>query len=289
MSELLMRRRGMIAAITNTGVIRYTTTADFPAGEQFWFRNAWDTLNIKVKLDGVILPSPYKATTNGGVHTIEVHFPMNHVPHDVFSANGTTMEGYMDTVELIGPWAKIDYRAFIRNSLRSLILPDTIKEIEQDNICQNSNLTLINGVTNGGTLTLPNIKYWANDNFTAHAAIVAGNIGKLYFPSLEIWGGTDGIYSSPMHQTKPDGGFDIELGPNLKTVYGGVNDRCYIKDLIIHAVTPPTFVITEAQGGDELFFQGHLYGSIKVPAASVDAYKAASGWSTYAEYITAIV
>jgi len=53
--------------------------------------------------------------------------------------------------------------------------------------------------------------------------------------------------------------------------------------VICHAVTPP-----DASVGWEQFTESHPSLQIKVPAGSVAAYKAASGWSAYADRISAI-
>ncbi len=55
-----------------------------------------------------------------------------------------------------------------------------------------------------------------------------------------------------------------------------------IEELTIYATTPPTL-------GDEVFvIDENMPPYIYVPLESVDAYKAASGWSDYADYIEAI-
>jgi hypothetical protein len=52
--------------------------------------------------------------------------------------------------------------------------------------------------------------------------------------------------------------------------------------MIILAATPPSLANTSAFSGINMICK------IKVPAASVDAYKAATNWATYAAYIEAI-
>lgn len=55
----------------------------------------------------------------------------------------------------------------------------------------------------------------------------------------------------------------------------------HLTTLVCEATTPPTI-------DTSLTLQGTSLAAIKVPSASVDAYKAASGWSTWADKITAI-
>ena len=276
----------MIGALGNTGTIRYTTTADMPAGEYRVCHDFWVT-NLRVSVDGNVVASPYFVNLSAGRHVVELKMPTTSVPHDMFSVNGTQMDGYIDEIELVGPWKEIEYRAFIANSFRSLVIPGTVSRIGDNAITQNANLTRINGVTSG-TLTAPHIKIWANENFNPYAALADGTIIGIWLPDVETWGGANGIQSAPMHSFKPDGGFDISIGPGLTTVYGGVIDRMYIKDIYIYATTPPTFVATEAQGGDALFFQSQFYGHLHVPTASVAAYKAAPGWSDLADKILSV-
>jgi len=66
----------------------------------------------------------------------------------------------------------------------------------------------------------------------------------------------------------------------------GIGDRAF-RDTALITVTvlaehPPTL------GGDEVFLECGALASILVPAASVDAYRAAPRWDTYAEIISAI-
>lgn len=55
----------------------------------------------------------------------------------------------------------------------------------------------------------------------------------------------------------------------------------YLTTLVCEATTPPTI-------NTQYTLQGTSLVAIKVPSASVDAYKAASGWSTWADKIVAI-
>lgn len=63
----------------------------------------------------------------------------------------------------------------------------------------------------------------------------------------------------------------MRLGPNVATI--GTNALGTIKVLVCEAITPPSLS------------SGMSVAGIYVPDSSVDAYKAASGWSNYANYI----
>lgn len=71
--------------------------------------------------------------------------------------------------------------------------------------------------------------------------------------------------------------------PSSVTTIGGrfFRGAAYLTTLICEATTPPTLDTSYT-------LQGTSLTAIKVPSASVDAYKAASGWSTWASLITAI-
>lgn len=96
------------------------------------------------------------------------------------------------------------------------------------------------------------------------------------------------------------GGQAFRYNPNLKTVdlpstvtsianYAfqiptGTTTTTAFETLTVRATTPPTIysssIVINNPGG--------LVWTIKVPAASVDAYKAASGWSSFSSRITSI-
>ena len=71
--------------------------------------------------------------------------------------------------------------------------------------------------------------------------------------------------------------------PETITTYGsGVFYNCRrLQEVIIEAATPPTI-------GINMFQSCTVLAAIYVPDASVEAYKAASGWSTYASIIKGI-
>ena len=77
-------------------------------------------------------------------------------------------------------------------------------------------------------------------------------------------------------------GSAIELPPSIVDIGGRAFDNCYnLVSITIKATTPPTL-------GGKAFEGCRSLTAIYVPAASVDTYKAASGWSDYADIIQAI-
>ena len=73
----------------------------------------------------------------------------------------------------------------------------------------------------------------------------------------------------------------IEIPSSVTTISASAFEECYnLTNVTIHAVNPPTL-------SDYVFYDTSV-NNIYVPAASVDTYKAASGWSSYASRIQAI-
>lgn len=72
----------------------------------------------------------------------------------------------------------------------------------------------------------------------------------------------------------------VELPATLSSIAGYGFYNAPIEMLVCQAVTPPTI--------GSASFSGNKFVSIKVPAESVETYKTASGWSSYASKIQAI-
>ena len=78
----------------------------------------------------------------------------------------------------------------------------------------------------------------------------------------------------------------IALPSSVTTIGDNVfRNSTNLTSVTVNAATPPTAGIAIFKSGAIQSGNGYIY----VPAESVDAYKAASGWSTYASRITAIV
>ena len=75
---------------------------------------------------------------------------------------------------------------------------------------------------------------------------------------------------------------DVVLPSTIQTLGSGTfQNLSAFYDITCYAVTPPVF-------DGSIFRYTTIRGDIYVPAESVDTYKAASGWSTYARKIQAI-
>lgn len=99
------------------------------------------------------------------------------------------------------------------------------------------------------------------------------NMQTITLPSIEEITGISVFQSCTSLTT-------VDLGPNLRKFYGArAFDGCNrLQTFICRATTPPTLT--------NVTFTSSV--TIYVPAGSVDAYKTATGWSTYASQIQAI-
>ena len=284
-----MRRRAILGAQGNAATLRYTTTADMPAGEYSWAAASFSR-NAHVVLDGNVLSrvNNFRASVGAGVHECVISLPgTNILPDYYFNRNYSIAGGYIDELHIEGSWTGLGNYSILATAVRSLWLSDSITTMGAGAIAQNAKLVSINGVSDGSILTI-NLQEWSENNFSPRSYLLGGYAGGLRFPNLRVWGGPNGIASAGMQNLSPANGFDLDIGENLTTIYGGAIDRYWLKDLIVRATTPPEFISTSAQGGTAIFFQSILYGNIKVPAASVAAYQAAPGWSAKASQIIAI-
>ncbi|AYA01709.1 hypothetical protein BEN74_01630 [Acinetobacter sp. WCHAc010034] len=76
---------------------------------------------------------------------------------------------------------------------------------------------------------------------------------------------------------------DLVLGSGLKRLGNYAFKDNAISAVTVHAIIPPEF-----ESDSWLPFDGNPIASIRVPAESVNAYKAAEGWSNFSSMITAI-
>ena len=115
-------------------------------------------------------------------------------------------------------------------------------------------------------------------------------IGQNAFPLTNLGQSTNGVVTIPNSVTtigerafqRLDYMTTFKVGDNVTNCGdNSFGTNYYMTSFTINALTPPTV-------GTELFYSHPQNFTIYVPAASVDAYKAANGWSTYASRIQAI-
>ena len=151
------------------------------------------------------------------------------------------------------------------SSAVSLSLPSTLKTLGQFALAGWSAFT--------GTITVPDAVTSIGTSACQGNTLMTGfKIGNNV-ASLQ----TGVLASSPALKTLEIGTGVTSIAANFLTQGGAVTT------IIVRATTPPTV------NSSGTFFSGiPASAAIKVPAASVDAYKAATGWSVFAAKIVAI-
>lgn len=268
--DLMERRRAMMQSPYNT--MLYTIYVS--ATSTIYFYPSGMSL-ISASCNGKEVTSR-SASLSAGTYTIVLKTYEDTVPVGMFTSNGR-----VQAVELYGRWKEIGARAFLNcTALTTLTIPDTI-EVFGDNALQSlPALTNLNGLSGRGTWYLPSVTtLGASSLYVGYG----GHIGTIKFgDNLTEFGGTNGHESACFHSVGDPAFLTVDIGSGLQTIHAGAIDRCSILDFIVRATTPPTFV---ANRDTSIFFQSTLNGHILVPAGSVDAYKAADGWSQYASKI----
>ncbi len=159
---------------------------------------------------------------------------------------------------------------------------DTVTEVKSFAAYNHNKLT---------SLSLPNAKAIGTSAF-ASTGITTLSIDKVETLSNYAFKAISGIDSITLEHVKTFGMGIFEECTNLRNVVVGTNCTSFsaktfkncAADMVItvKATTPP-------RGSTSMFGAAANYaGKIYVPAESVDAYKAANGWSAYADKIQAI-
>lgn len=258
-------------------IFRYTMTQGSDATRGFL--GGLGPYVVGIKIDDVVVPV---GTTQyffaAGDHTVELTLSEGTIPANCFVL-GSEIKG----IELVGEFKSIGERAFLACGGITQVSMDcqALETVGPGAFAQMWNVVSFNNEADA-TLDFASISSLGGGSLTG---IVIGNAAVKFGDMLTSFGNSSGYQGAAISERSPNGGFDIEFGTGLATIYGGAIDRCRIRNIVCKATTPPTFVPTSQTS---IIFQGELLGNIKVPAASVAAYKAASGWSDYASQIIAI-
>lgn len=127
-------------------------------------------------------------------------------------------------------------------------------------------------------------------NITADMLKGVTKIGRLAFyryerlKSIEIPNGVTIIYDYAFEYCNIE---SIEISSSVTNIYEAAFYGCSKLAIVtVKATTPPDLYVD--YDDHDPFYGCNLLNAFYVPAESVEAYKAASGWSTYADKIQAI-
>ena len=172
------------------------------------------------------------------------------------------IERDITTLNIPDGTTKIGDNAFYKySSLTNVTIPDSVTEIGQDAFyyCQAlTEATIGNGVTSIGNYAF----YYCNKLTSLTIPDATTKIGNSAFSNCQAL-------------------TDVTIGNGVTIIDGSAFSYCgKITSITILATTPPTL------GYEALYGTG--LGYIYVPAESVDAYKTATNWSSYASHIKPI-
>lgn len=119
-------------------------------------------------------------------------------------------------------------------------------------------------------INLPKVQTIGNQVFGSYYSTYRMNVKEMNLPKVQTIGNSAFRYAKIT---------DLKFGDTLTSIGTSIFNTATITNLYVYATTPPT--LPSAGLGNA---PTHIY----VPAASVDTYKAATGWSTHASIIEAI-
>lgn len=208
--------------------------------------------------------------------------------------NSTTQSLDMESHPVLKNIKVIEASAFEESNITHIILPKQLERIESKAFL-NSKLTSIEipesviyiGNSAFQQTPLENLKLTENVK-----EIKDDTFSLTELTSVEIPEGVEKIGYSAFGGLKVD---VVVLPSTLKemmTTSFSNKAEFYHKKVVINAITPPTIANWQYIGyTSPLFslpyFETNLDFEIRVPAESVEAYKTATGWSQYANYIVA--
>jgi hypothetical protein len=234
---------------------------DIPAGVTsigpYAFADCSSLVSINIPsagADAVIYTSAFQGCSS--LVSIDIPFGVTTIGDYAFRYCGS-----LESVTLPSSVTTIDFGAFMYcTSLKSIVLPSSITTIGNYAFADCSSLasiTIPTGVTSIG--------------YTAFMGCA--------FQSITLPSGITVIDSSTFLDCANLTSIDIPAG--ITNIYNDAFNGCSSLALVICRATNPPALSSSA-------FNSTPLQTIQVPAASVDAYKAASGWSGYADKIEAI-
>lgn len=186
-----------------------------------------------------------------------------------FGANivSNTYSGGIGVIEFDGDVTKIGYTAFSYcNTLQTIVIPDSVISIGSYafSYCDSlTSITIPDSVTSIGQ-----IAFYGCTSLTS--ITIPNSVKRIDIKVFERC-------TSLISITIPFSIRDIE--------YNAFKDCNQLSEVIVNAVIPPN-LYPEQNTGIYNQFENNAPGRlIKVPSSSVNAYKTADGWSTYADSI----
>ena len=181
---------------------------------------------------------------------------------------------------------KIAYAAFYQcGNLKSITIPNSVTNMETSIFYYCTSLTSVtfgNSITNINAydfqgcsslteVTIPN----SVTSIGGYAFTACESLTSITIPNSVTSIGNNAFVNCTSL-------VNIEIPDNVNTINNNVFKYCSnLSNIIVKATTPPTL-------GTEVFNNNASGRKIYVPSASVDTYKAAVNWSTYAADIEAI-
>ena len=238
------------------------------------FNNCYSFTNIVIP-DSVTTAGPYEEqgepTTNGifsycsGLTSCTLSRNMTNIPPSMFrgctSLTSVGGSGSGASVEIPSNITKISKEAFFQcDGLISVTIPNTISELGGSVFasCDNlRNVSLPNSITD-----IPNSTF--NDCSSLANIIIPNSVTRI---------GSSAFYYCNLYSINIPSGVTL-MGDEVFARNSGMTS------VTVNAITPPTL------GSNAFDYTNNC--PIYVPSGSVEAYKAASGWSRYASRIQAI-
>ena len=189
------------------------------------------------------------------------------IPDSVTSIGGSAF-GYcnsLTSVTIPNTVTSIGGGAFSNSGLTSVVIPNTITTIENGTFSHSRSLA---------SVTIPDTVRTIGEN-----AFYETGLTSITIPNSVTSLGKNQFYQCYSLTS-------VALGSSVASIGESFFGRCgRLTSVTSLNTTPPTYT---SQYGNQLFYGVPATCAIYVPAASVDAYKAANGWSERADYIQAI-
>ncbi len=173
---------------------------------------------------------------------------------------------------------------YIMSNSRSVVFGNCITKVGNDafNRHRITSITFSDTITELGTASFASCEYLPSVSFTNNLITIGGQAFKYNFSlgTIDIPNSVTTIGAQAFFQCTSL--TSANIGNGVTFIGGSAFERCSaLTSVTINAITPPTLDIADA-------FDNTNNCPIYVPCQSVDAYKAATNWSYYANRIQGI-